>query len=366
MSTPQILSRRDALLTGAGALSAVAWPSAALAAPEAGVAGLRKALAGRQVRFGAGLDLADISRPDMVALFERHCTSLTPRNTIKWTVTEPREGQVNYAPADRIVDFARSIGCGVYGHTLIWYHVPAWVGAITDAGILQKAMRRRIGGVVGHFGSNVYAWDVVNEPMEYAAAKWRDSVFQRLLGEDHIRTSFELAHEANPQAELVLNETHLEKAGVMYDERRALLLGLVERLKAKSVPIHSVGLQGHFRPGLDRLDPEALGRFCAALKQMGVAVRITELDGSCRFVSRLPAEKPDDLYAAAFSDVVRVTARYGDLKGVTIWSMAEKYSGPETGAKAPCRARINLFDDDMVQRPAFDALAHALGSLPQR
>ncbi len=365
MAVRQPFSRRDALLFGAGSLATAALPGMAIAAPAGdGPAGLRQALAGRRIRFGAGLDLADISRPDMVALFKQHCTSLTPRNTIKWPVTEPREGQVNYAPADRIVAFARSIGCSVYGHTLIWYRVPGWVDAITDADILKKAMRRRIGGAVGHFGQDIYAWDVVNEPMEYDAPKWRDSVFQRLLGEDHIRASFDWAHEANPKAELVLNETHLEKAGAMYDARRALLLGLVERLKAKGVPLHSVGLQAHFRPGLDRLDPDALGRFCAALKKMGVAVRITELDGSCRFVSRLPKQKPDDLYAAAFSDVIRVAAESGDLKGVTIWGMAEKYSGPERGASGACRARVMPFDDDMTARPAFDALAQTLKSLP--
>lgn len=358
MASLPFLSRREALLAG---MSAVALPASALAASDAG---LRRLLAGKRLRFGAGLDLADISRPDMVALFQRHCTSLTPRNAIKWTVTEAHEGQVNYAPADQIVDFARSIGCGAYGHTLIWYRVPKWVDQISDAETLKKAMRRRIGGAVSHFGRNIYAWDVVNEPMEYAAAQWRDSVFQRLLGEDHIRLSFELAHEANPQAELVLNETHLEKAGSMYDERRALFLGLVERLKAKSAPIHSVGLQGHFRPGLDRLDPEALGRFCGSLKQMGIAVRITELDGSCRFVARLPSENPDNLYAAAFSDVIRVTARHGDLKGVTMWSLAEKYSGPERGAKAPCRSRVNPFDDTMARRPAFDAIQQALVAAP--
>lgn len=367
--------RRREILTSAASLAVLGFGASGLGAAGLGSArriamgasdetGLRTMLAGRRIRFGAAIDVADIDRPDMVALFRRHCTSLTPRNALKWMTNEPAPGKLDYRGVDRIVDFAQSIDCAVYGHTLVWYRAPAWVNAMTDPEALRAAMRRRVTGAIRHFDGAVYAWDVVNEPMEYDNPRWRQSVFQRLLGEDHIRDCFETAHEADPKAQLVLNETHLEKEGRMYEDRRKLLLGLVERLRAKGVPIHSIGLQAHFRPGLDRLDPQGLARFCRSLKGMGVGVRITELDGSCRFITRLGAVDQAKVYADAFAGVIRVAASHGDLQSVTTWGLAEKYSPAEPGALAPCRGRVLPYDDDMMARDALGALTNALRVVP--
>jgi endo-1,4-beta-xylanase len=346
-------------------LGALAAARPVLGAPmDIETTGFRTLMAGKRTRFGAAIDVADIDRPDMVALYKRHCTSLTPRNALKWMTNEPRPGRIDYRGGDRLVDFARSIDCTLYGHTLIWYRVPGWVNKMTDPKELRVAMRNRVTGAIKHFTGAVYAWDVVTEPMEYTKASLRPSVFQRLLGEDHIRESFDLAHEADPRAQLVLSECHLEKAGAMYDGRRALLLEVIERLAAKGTPIHSVGIQSHFRPGLDRLDPDALARFCRSLKQLGVGVRITELDGSCRFVARLGAVDQDKVYADVFSDVIRVASANGDLQSVSTWGIAEKYTPAEEGAVAPCRGRVLPYDDNMTPRAAFGALADALRALP--
>lgn len=353
------MQRRD-FLKNAAAFTIGASPCIATGA---GPAPLRRANSGRKIAFGAAIDVADIDRPDMVELFKAHCTSLTPRNALKWMTNERVEGRPDYKGADRIADFARSIGCTVYGHTLIWYRVPAWVTAMTDAGELRTAMQQRITRTIRHFAGSVQAWDVVNEPMEYSAARWRDSVFQRLLGLDHIRACFELAHETNQNAQLVLNETHLEKAGPMYDARRSLLLDLIGQLHQQGVPLHCIGLQSHFRPGLDQLDSKALGDFCASLKQMGIGVRITELDGSCRFVSRLGKVDMARTYSAMFSDVVRVAGTRGDLRGVTCWGLAEKYQPAENGATGNCRSRVLPYDDDMRVRPAFGSLMSTIEEL---
>ncbi|MGO8484545.1 endo-1,4-beta-xylanase, partial [Rhizobium leguminosarum] len=112
---------------------------------------------------------------------------------------------------------------------------------------------------------------------------------------------------------------------------RRARIGLVRHVEthtniivAKKTPINAVGLQAHFRPGLDRIDPEGMGRFCAALKDMGVGVFITELDASCHFLNREKAFTPAS-YADIFSEVITVAAEHGELKGVTVWGMSEKY-----------------------------------------
>jgi endo-1,4-beta-xylanase len=350
---PGAATRRAVL---AGGFAAALMPGSTLAADPAGLRTLTR------LRVGAAIDEADLRDPALCALYRRHCSSLTARNALKWNATERRRGEVNYDGAERIVAFARSIGAGSYGHVLLWYRVPGWVAAITDRAELQRVARARVEGAVRRFAGRIYAWDVVNELLEYDSAAWRPSVFHRLLGEEHVGEAFALAHRADPAATLVLNETHLEKAGANHDARRAMILDLVSRLRARRVPIHAVGLQGHFRPGFDTLDAPALGTFVRALAKMGVGVFITELDGSCRFAHRLPAPDPD-VYGRTFAGLVRSANAAGTLRGVTTWGMREQFSRAESAMGHGCRSRALLYDESLNPRPALDALAGALRGL---
>ncbi|MBP2444514.1 endo-1,4-beta-xylanase [Rhizobium leguminosarum] len=327
--------------------------------------GLRALADGKAFRFGSAIDLQNISDPIASEMYIDNVNSITPRNELKWNATEKRPGVFSFKNADRMVAFAQKNNMRVYGHTLIWYRVPEWVSDITDAKAIQATMNRHIKQVVTRYKNSIDAWDVVNEPLEYDAPDLRDCVFQRLLGDDYIRMSFDMAHEANPGAMLVLNETHLEKKSDVFEQKRARILRIVEDLVARKSPINAVGLQAHFRPGLDRIDPEGMGRFCAALKDMGVGVFITELDASCQFLNRDKGFSPTS-YADIFSDVITVAAERGDLKGVTVWGMSEKYGDRVENEAAPdaaCAKRVNLYDDNNAPRSAVDGIRRAIEAM---
>jgi len=346
---------RRGILAGGGA-AAMTFGLQASAADDVALRSL-----GRGIRFGAAIDPEDLKDPVMRSLFQRHCSSLTPRNALKWTGTEKQPGVIQFDDADKIADFAREIGAGLYGHTLVWYRVPAWVDAITSADELRAAMNRHIDATVSHFAGRAYAWDVVNEVMDYDAAQWRASVFYRLLGKDHVREAFGRAHRADPKAILVINETHLEKAGANYDARRAMMLDLLRELRGAGVPVHAIGLQAHFRPGFDQLDAPALTAFLREVGMLGMGAYITEMDGSCRFAHRLPpAATQGDIYGQVFADMVRTVAATGTLRGVTTWGLREKFSKAEARQGHGCRARALLYDEDLTPLPALDALAGAL------
>ncbi|MBY5880626.1 endo-1,4-beta-xylanase [Rhizobium ruizarguesonis] len=328
-------------------------------------AGLRPLADKKSFRFGSAIDLQNIDDPIASEIYIDNVNSITPRNELKWNATEKRPGVFSFGSADRMVAFARKNNMRVYGHTLIWYRVPGWVSDITDAKTIQAAMNRHIKQVVTRYKNSIDAWDVVNEPLEYDAPDLRDCVFRRLLGDDYIRMSFDMAHQANPGATLVLNETHLEKKSDVFEQKRARILKIVEDLVAKKTPINAVGLQAHFRPGLDRIDPEGMGRFCAALKDMGVGVFITELDASCHFLNRDKAFTPAS-YADIFSDVITVAAEHGDLKGVTVWGMSEKYGERDEKAADPaaaCTKRVNLYDENNAPRSAIDGVRRAIEAM---
>ena len=57
-----------------------------------------------------------------------HFNSLTPENEMKYALTEPEEGQFQFARADTIVAMARQMGVKVRAHAPVWHNqTPAWM-----------------------------------------------------------------------------------------------------------------------------------------------------------------------------------------------------------------------------------------------
>lgn len=77
---------------------------------------------------------------------------------------------------------------------------PAWVTSITDPTKLKQVLREHINAVLGRYGKNMYAFDVVNErewetmstfiQLNATALNedgtWKSSVWYNILGEDYI------------------------------------------------------------------------------------------------------------------------------------------------------------------------------------
>src|SRR5271155_4217995 len=90
-----------------------------------------------------------------------------------------------------------------------------------------------------------------------AVAGLRPSIWLQHLGVKYIDTAFRLAHEADPMADLVINEYDIECVGEQFTARRQALLTLVRDLRARGVPLHGVGLQGHIK-GKYQIDSDGL------------------------------------------------------------------------------------------------------------
>ena len=96
-------------------------------------------------------------------------------------------------------------------------------------------------------------------------------MFARRLGEGFVATAFRLAHAADPDAKLYLNEIGAE--GINAKSNR--LYSLVSGLKSQGVPIDGVGFQVH--SNLDGLP----GDFVANMQRfaaLGLDIAITEAD----------------------------------------------------------------------------------------
>jgi endo-1,4-beta-xylanase len=352
------LRRRDFLIGAATAATLAALPRSAAASADESLAGLAKT---RNIRFGSAIDPSLLDDPAYAKLILDQCDTIVPRNSLKWNATEASPGVFKFGEADVAVQFAEQHGLAVRGTTLVWYRAPRWVSRLRDASVLSDAIVRHITTVMTRYAGKVVSWDVINEPFEYDSPALRKSVFLDKLGEQYMDLAFRTARAADPKCQLVLNETHLYEMGDVYTAKRAAVLALVDRLLSRGVPIDAIGVQGHFRPGLDKFDAEAFGAFCSALKSRGLAVQLTELDSSCRFVGRIPGFALAD-YAPWFSDLVSTAAANGKLTEVITWGLTPYGLKPneEKGPNPACKYRINLFDGDLRPLPTFDALRNTL------
>ncbi|TMR10310.1 1,4-beta-xylanase [Nonomuraea turkmeniaca] len=305
-----------------------------------------------------------LTRPDTLGvhgeLLARHFNGITPGNELKWDATEPREGEFAFADGDHLVDFGVEHDMTVRGHTLVWHsQTPAWVFESADAKEIDKEtllrrLENHVRTLVTRYKDKIAVWDVVNEVIdENQPDGLRRSKWYEIAGLDFIRTAFRVAHEADPDAKLYINDYNTE-----FPRKREALYALVKKLKDEGVPIDGVGHQLHLnieQPPASYVE-DTIERFAT----LGVDQQVTELDVSIYtdFVSSYPSISPELLaeqghrYKALF-DVFRRQA--GKLDSVTVWGESDDVSWLNTWPIPRLNAPL-LFDHDLQAKPAYWAV----------
>jgi len=228
--------------------------------------------------------------PGTLELVKQQFNAVTAENVMKWEIIEPVEGQFNFTAADAMIEYAEANNIKVIGHVLLWHEqTPAWVfqdakGQPAPKALVLSRLKNHINAVMGRYKGRIQGWDAVNEALNEDGTL-RQSSWYKALGQDYIATVFELAHQADPKAQLYYNDFNLFKP-----EKRAGVLKLVAALKAKNAPIYGIGEQGHY--SLDYPTLQEVEDSIVAFKNTGLKVMITELD-----ISVLPFPDPDNVGA---------------------------------------------------------------------
>lgn len=351
---------RQGVRTGAGAtFLALIASVAAAAGPDCRAPGadctLRQAAEQVGVRVGAAVkpDLLQ-SDPQYAPTLAQEFDSLTAENHMKWNAIHPALGVYEFGPADALADFAESHDMAIRGHTLIWDQqligsTPQYVKDITDPQVLRDLMAEHIQTVVGRYRGRVDAWDVVNEPLETGGTALYDNVFHRLLGPAYIAEALQLAHTADPDAMLVLNEVLISSAGPKFDA----FLALVTDLKNAGVPLHGVGIQGHF---IFAAQPDQLRANIETLAALGLAVELTEVDvilrGQDDLASKLERQRQE--YFGIVSACMAVEA----CRRITMWGFTDRYTWIDSFFGAGL-APLPL-DESYGRKPAYFGLRDGL------
>jgi len=226
--------------------------------------------------------------------------------------------------------------------------------------VLLQRLKDHITTVVSRYKGKIYAWDVVNEAISDRPGEYlRNSQWLKICGEEYIAKAFQYAHEADPEALLFYND---------YNEintiKREKIYTMVKGLKDAGVPIHGIGLQGHWainEPSKEQLD-STLKKFA----NLGLKVQITELDISVYPKEHNAREGRTEDANIAFTAVkenqqlkeykicFEAFENYRELiSGITFWNVSDKRSWLDN---FPVRGRKDyplLFDQNLNPKKVF-------------
>lgn len=316
---------------------------------------------------------------------------------------ETARGTFNFANRDAQIATVKQQGARIMVTPLIWEKLgglaeplgqnktpdtPAWLKFNQSdcggwsAAELDQIMKEWIQTFVSHYKGSVTSYVVVNEPFKrtrepggtrplaerdlkpgpYTPSDLKDSCWKKILGEAYIAKAFTYAHEADPDAVLIINDSFNSIRGydrIMQDK----FMELVRKLKAQGVPIHAVGSQMHLdastnRAGLPGLPPTYLEDFRDLLKKaqdIGVQVHVTEMDVYIpKDSSPDPAQKQKEIYKGVLSTCLQ----FANCTALTTFGITDKYGG-EVQAAHPDAAPM-LFDANYQPKPAYYGVMEAL------
>ena len=128
----------------------------------------------------------------------------------------PRPDKYNFKNSDLLLELTTNNSQDLIGHTLVWHNqIPQWVtknkdGSLVNKSLLLDRIENHIKKVAGRYLGKVKGWDVVNEAI-MEDGSFRNSDLYKVLGEEFIYKSFEIANKVDPNAELYYNDYSMYK-----------------------------------------------------------------------------------------------------------------------------------------------------------
>ncbi|MET8911874.1 endo-1,4-beta-xylanase [Micromonospora sp. NPDC004551] len=327
--------------------------------------------------IGTAVDMAaldDPADPRYRQLAASEFSTVTAENVMKWESLEPTRGTYNWAPADRLLAFAKQNNQRVRGHVLVWHNqLPGWLTAgVADGSIsdteLRDILREHITAVVTHFKGRIWQWDVVNEavsdPWDTPSTLHYKGFWAQHLGPGYIADAFRWARAADPHALLFYNDYNIEAFGsrdpandktqFVYDMARALL--------AQRVPIDGIGSQGHLGTQYGNFDTfqvaEALRRFAG----LGLATAFTEVDVRSQLTEAVQAGDSNEVNprlqasAANFSVLLQACLAERHCLSFTVWGFTDKHSWVPGWFSDPPEGLATIYDENYQPKRAYQEM----------
>jgi len=308
--------------------------------------------------FGIPLDIREFENAaDDLAFYadigRKHTTLLVAETSLKWRNVEREEGVFSFDNADAELAWAEDLGFDIKAHVLIWGNdpplasgsgTPEWLRekfpdeALTEAEkeSLRELIRAHIERVDARHRGRIDVWEVTNEMLN-PITDW----FAVRLGQDIVEDLFRWAQAADPGAELVYNEWISDIFTGVGGPDATAVRDRVLALREAGVPVHALGQQGHFAPGLvnigidvdlsQRTRVDSYASALDTLAEAGLPIHITEVT--------FAAPDQPELRAAQAEAIMRVWWGHPAVEEIIFWNFWNPL-GPRS------RLNLGLFGDD--------------------
>jgi endo-1,4-beta-xylanase len=285
--------------------------------------------------IGAAVDTTDLSGPH-AQLLMKHFDSMTPGNDLKWSSVEPSLGTFDYTNGDALVGEAICADMKVRGQNLVWstgaqtpsYAVGDGTNSPANQATVTANIQEHIQNEVQHYGTAVYAWDVVNEPIDPTQTDCLvHGPFYQVLGASYIDIAFNAAKQyAPPGTKLFINDYSTTDP-----TKLACLVKVVRELRRRGVPVDAIGHEMHNQINYPTVESMVNAVETVHRNFPDIDQQVTELDMSVynagddtsNYGNSIPPSVLAEqgwLYKHYFDAFRRLK---GKLSAVTFWGMAD-------------------------------------------
>lgn len=301
-----------------------------------------------QIAAGKEKFLGNIIANSVPPNFNTYWNQITPENAGKWGSVEATRNTMNWDALDRAYNHAKANGYKFKLHTLVWgAQYPAWITSLSTTD--QRAEIEEWMTLLAARYPDVWAVDVVNEPVK-TPLPFKDALGgDGTTGWDWVITSFQLARAKFPNAKLLINEYGTEGSDTGSVNARAQMLTIVNLLKDRNL-IDGIGIQAHAF-NLDNMTGAQMKTSLDAYAATSLDLYITELD-----IRGTGTTYSEAAQSSKYQDIFPVIWEHASVKGVTLWG----YITGQTWL-----ANTGIVNSDGTERAAMTWLkGYVTGTLP--
>ena len=319
--------------------------------------------------IGAAVNKKIIEKKTAQEILNRHFSSLTIENALKFGPIHPKENLYDWKEADFIADYARKNKFKMRGHTMIWHNQnPSWIfvddNSVVSKTKLIKRLEEHLTAVTLRYSDIVNTWDVVNEAIDTDAGDengMRQTNWYNICGKEVYEFAFKLMKQLCPGAKLYFNDYNNE-SGTKMEKTLRFLSSMLDA----GIPVDGVGLQGHWYYNFP--DEKTLRNALERYSKLGTEIQLTEVDISlyqwneAKYKNEFFKAKPKDRVteqAKRYMEIFTIAADYPAVKNITTWGISDKLSWLNG---FPVKKRKNwplLFDDNWHEKPIVKELIEA-------
>ncbi|XVF36490.1 hypothetical protein REPUB_Repub19eG0062900 [Reevesia pubescens] len=225
-----------------------------------------------------------IDNEDLVRFLVANFNWIVFGNELKWSWTEPQQGNFNYKDADELLDFCKNHNLEIRGHCIFWemeYAIQPWLQSLNKSDLIT-AVQNRITYLLTRYRGKFRHYDIDNEMLH----------------------------------------------GSFYKDRLEEYIRQILDLQQQGAPVGGIGIQGHIDSPVGPAVSSALDK----LGTLGLPIWFTELDVS----STNEFVRADDLEI-----MLREAFAHPAVKGIMLWGFWELYMSRENAHLVNAEGKIN-------------------------